>query len=149
MKINFTKKEYCLLLDMVYISDWVLNSYIPDAQVDGHLEHQALRKKLLSYHKDMGAEDVVSYDNKYDDYYESREYEKSLHEQFIDPYDEETFWDELADRLALQDFAKEVGDKKLQTMDHMERFTRLNELSEHYAHEFETNGLKHVQIQKI
>lgn len=27
MKINFTKKEYRLLLDTLYVSDWVMHSY--------------------------------------------------------------------------------------------------------------------------
>ena len=27
MKIHFTKKEYRLLLDMLYIADWVMNSH--------------------------------------------------------------------------------------------------------------------------
>ena len=27
MKINFTKKEYHLLIDMLYLSDWVMHSH--------------------------------------------------------------------------------------------------------------------------
>lgn len=27
MKINFTKKEYLLLLDVLYMADWVLNAH--------------------------------------------------------------------------------------------------------------------------
>ncbi|HLX52951.1 MAG TPA: hypothetical protein VKR58_03370 [Aquella sp.] len=149
MKINFTKKEYRLLVDMLYLSDWMLNSHIANIEEDGHPEYEALRKKLLSHYKEMSAVDIISYDHKHNDYFETQEYEDSLHKQFIDPYNDEIFWDELADRLALQNLAKEVGDEKFQTMDRMERLTRLNELSKHYTHEFETYGLEHVQIQKI
>ena len=148
MKINFTKKEYRLLVDLLYLSDWILNSHVVDIEKEGYPEHKALHKKILSNYKEMDAEDIITYDKELDDYFETGEYSESLHEQFLDPYEEKTFWDELIDRLAVRDLAKEVGEEKFRTMERMERFTRLEELSEHYANEFENHGLEHVQIQK-
>jgi hypothetical protein len=50
MKINFTKKEYRLLLDMVEIAEWVLNAHKSDPS-DEIKKYSDLYQKILSYAK--------------------------------------------------------------------------------------------------
>lgn len=143
MKINFTKKEYRALLDMLYLSDWVMHSHTTELKPN---DYQALRKKLLSFYKEMDAEDITEYCKETADYYESRDYEERIHQKFIEPYEEECFWDTLTDRLAERDVIRALGMAAFAALEGMERIKKLDEIAQHYANEFEQHGLEHVQV---
>lgn len=143
MKINITKKEYRLLVEMLYLADWMMHSHSIERP---YQEHEMLKNKLLSFYKEMDAEDIIEQSKQSDDYYEVNEFDEYIHEKFIDPYDTETFWDELIDRLAMRDLINEIGIEKYKSMEGMERITRSEEVRERYANEFEHNGLKNVKI---
>ena len=73
MKIDTTKEEYRLLLDMLSISDWVMNSY--KLEDDPETEpYAAFEQKLLSYAKDFGFDNLVQYDAE-EEYFPTAEYE--------------------------------------------------------------------------
>lgn len=112
MKLQLTKKEYKALLDMLHVADWVLHSRMIQPE-DGSAPHKAVMKKILSYSSEMDVSDLVSYDQADDAYYETRAYEEFLLEMFIEPYDQETFWKELADHLVQRDALREFGEEKL------------------------------------
>lgn len=143
MKIHFTKKEYRLLVDMLCIADWVLHSrdMVDKPQ---HIEHHDLYQKLLSLHKEMGAEDIVENDDS--TYYETGSYEEELMEKFIKPYNGETFWEELVDRLAMRELSKTVGFERFQEMDIEEQAKVMTDIVNRYEDEFEEHGLDRVKI---
>lgn len=146
MNISLTKKEYRALIDMLYLADWMMNSHASDPE-EYHREHQALRKKLLSYSKEMEADDIIEYVEDLNDYYETKDYDDQLHEMFIDTYDDETFWDELLSRLAERDLLKTIGIEKYKSMEGIDRVIQVEELREIYAIEFENHGLEHVKVE--
>ena len=123
MKIHFTKKEYRLLLDMLYIADWVMNSH-QLINERSHKEHEDLYKKIKSYYREM---------------------EKTL-EEFITPYDEDIFWEELVDRLAKRDVFRKIGIEKYNKMELIERIKTMSEATEQYENEFEEHGLDRVKV---
>ena len=145
MKINITKKEYRLLLDMIYLSDWVINSYITDPEDYNH-DHRALRKKFLSYYEEMGATDIIEYSKEMDEYFELRNYDEELHALFIEPFEDETFWEELIERLAKRDLVKAIGLIKYETMDGLDRISKLENQMEKYRREFSNKGVDRLQI---
>jgi hypothetical protein len=122
MKIPFTKKEYRLLVEILYLADWIMSSHKlePDSL---YPEHTKLRKKLLSYYKEMEAEGLIEHSLLGDVYYEKADYEDSLHQKFIRDYDNHTFWDELIDRLAVRDLIRKVGTDAYQAMEGIDRLT--------------------------
>lgn len=144
MKINITKKEYKLLLEMLYLSDWMMNAHNVD---DRNPEHETLRKKLLAHYKEMDAQDIIEYSETSDDFYETKEYEQLIHQKYITPYDDETFWDALIDRLAERDAVSEIGMEKYLSMEGIERIMKVEEYIERYTNEFEQHGLDHVKIE--
>lgn len=145
MKIYFTKKEYRLLLDMLYIADWVMHSHeLVDER--SHKEHEDLYDRIKTYYREMGAEDIVEYSKETDSYYETREYEEKTLEEFITPYDEAIFWEELVDRLAKRDVFRKIGVEKYNTMELIERIKTMSEAVEQYENEFEEHGLDRVKI---
>lgn len=145
MKINFSKKEYRLLLDMLYLSDWVMHSHTV-TESEQHSEHAALRKKLLSYYKEMGAEDLITYSKNSDDYVELDHYGEALHKEFIVFYDKENFWENLIDQLSQRDLINAMGEEKYYATPYLEKAEQLAPLEVFYAHEFETEGLKNLEI---
>lgn len=145
MKIYFTKKDYRLLVEMLYLADWMINSHTVSTD-SLYPEHDKLRKKLLSYYKDMEAQDIIECSPSDDDYYEMADYENDLHQKFIRPYNDNTFWDELIDRLAVRDLIKKLGIANYQAMEGIDRLTQLDEICEFYASEFENSGLEHVLV---
>ena len=54
MKINITKKEYRLLLEMLYLADWMMNSQSVERR---YKEHEELKKKIFPLYKEMGSEE--------------------------------------------------------------------------------------------
>lgn len=145
MKLHLTKKEYRALLDYIAIGDWVLHSHVVHEE-DCSVEHRAVMKKLFSFSKEMQCEDLIEYSQATDDYYETFAYEEALQEAFIQPYNNETFWEELADRLATRDAMREVGEDKLKTMEPLERVKILSDKTESYENEFEEHGLEYLTI---
>ncbi len=149
MKINFTKKEYLLLLDILYMADWVLNAHKEAEGKEDTREYEKLEQKILSYAKKMGMEKYVDFDPEYDMYCHSRFFEESRRAQeFIDEFENDCFWEELIDRLTRRDFLKSFSEQEIKEMDPYTRFERLLKLSEKYSDEFEKNGLKNLVVKK-
>lgn len=149
MKINITKKEYRTLLDVFEIADWVLHSYktADDPETE---RYRVLEQKFLSLAKDMGFKHLVEYDAKTGQYFPTKRYEEeSSVMKFIDEYDNETFWDELSERLAFRDLIMQEGEEKVRAMSLEERFQKVEALREKYLNEFQMNGLNRIKIESI
>tara|TARA_R110000868_G_scaffold77983_3_gene222951 strand:- start:1059 stop:1514 length:456 start_codon:yes stop_codon:yes gene_type:complete len=145
MKINFTKKEYPLLLEMITMANWMLHSRCIDED-SRQKEHDTLRNKILSHYKEFAAEDLVEAGEEPDEYYESNKLMDHVHRNFISSYDEETFWDELTDRLAMRDVVRTLGEDQYVALDGIDRITKVEDAKKPYSNEFERHGLENVII---
>jgi len=142
MKINFTKKEYRVLLDMITISDWVINAHDEGEHDDS--EHSKLREKLLSLYKEFDAEDLVEYAPELGLHFEQRKLEERMFANFIDPYESECFWNELITRLSERDAIESVGADKFRTLEPIERIELVSEYQSRYEKEFEKHGVDNL-----
>ncbi len=143
MKINFSKEEYRILLDMINLSDWMMHAH----EISGkNNKYKTLRKKLLSHFKEMDCDDLILYDENLKGYYELRSYDEELHKKFIDPYDDESFWNELIQRMAVRDVVKTHGEDALEKMEWIERATLIENARDVYENEFEQSGLTNVLL---
>jgi hypothetical protein len=146
MKIDFTKQEYRTLVEMLLIADWVLTGHEVEPR-DDTKPHDALRKKVLSHYKAMGMEDDIEYVEKHDDYFEPAAYEaRAPHMRFIDDYDEQVFWDQLANRLAERDLAAETAAVPSGSIDQEAWLKRLFELTERYETALAESGLDCIDL---
>lgn len=144
MKIFFSKKEYRSLIDMLFLSDWMLHSYsVGEAEENGYTQ---LRKKILSFAQDMDVGDIVEYSKEDDEYFEAGAYEDELYEKFVKPYEEAVFWDELAAKLSKRDLIKKMGEDAYRKMKRIDRAMERHKLEEKYAKEFRTKGLERIMI---
>jgi len=145
MKINFTKAEYRLLLDLVSIGTWVLTSH--DTEEDQKKKkHEEVEQKIFSHAKEFGCEKLIVYEQKFQRYFETREYDESEKEVFIEEYDEKTFWHELTNRLAERDFIKEYGLEQAKEMSPEERLREIYKHEDKWSDEFEAHGIDRLKI---
>lgn len=148
MKIHITKKEYRKILDILAISEWVMNAhkYNEDKRCSPYKE---IEQKLLSYAKQFGCDDIIQYDKSLKAYYPTRDFEENeTSKEFIDEFVEETFWDELSSRLAMRDFVRNNERQLIEEMDPMEQMIKIGEYEEKYTDEFHKNGLENISIKK-
>lgn len=145
MKINITKNEYRLMLDFFALADWVMHAHTVTND-ERHHEHEELRKKIYSFHKEMDSEDLIEFSVKYNDYHETQAYETQIRDKFLTPFEELSFWSELAGRLARRDVMNAMGkdfhDKSL----FFTSFKMINDTSERYLDEFKKNGLNYLKF---
>jgi hypothetical protein len=143
MKINFTKKEYQLLVTMIETADWVMNAHHAHGRKDAE-DYRVLRNKILSFADEMGMKGC--YEKEGDTYYETAEYqENSKQTEFIEEYDEDSFWEQLVTKLVDRDYAQQYGDKEV---NFETKALRLSEIEEKYADEINEFGLLNFVVKK-
>ncbi|KAA0548455.1 hypothetical protein FZW96_07730 [Bacillus sp. BGMRC 2118] len=139
MKINFTKKQFGLLVDLLYLGEWTANS--TKNHDERNAEYDALFQYVSTFAKDFGYDHAIEYDNKLEGYYPTQQFEESF-EPIIKHHDNEIFWSQLVGRLAKRDL-EETGETFATPEDYLRR---LFELEEKYEEEFEQNGIKNIRI---
>ncbi len=144
MKINFTNKEYELLVSMVSIADWILHSN----KVGGHdKDYTALQQKILSHAKDFGREDVVQFNKEHNEYFVTSDFEQSDRMLgAVDEFVEDIFWQELADRLTMRDLFMRFGEETVRNMTLEEKVHHHTERENQYLDEFDEHGLDRIAI---
>ena len=146
MKINFTKKEYKLLVDMLCIADWVMHS-----QIEGKRDENAYEKlkgNIFSHFKAFEAEDIIVDDKQLGNFYETDDYFNGIKEQYLDEYGNEFLFDELTERLSQRDAIEELGEKQFSALNFNEKINVLMKHASKYDKEFEANGIMNLYINK-
>ncbi|PIW47508.1 MAG: hypothetical protein COW18_08960 [Zetaproteobacteria bacterium CG12_big_fil_rev_8_21_14_0_65_54_13] len=147
MDISLTPQELSLLLQLACIGEWVKHGHLEgneraDAAV---VAHKHVLRKLQSIAHNAGMSALVEYDDKRDEYFETKEFEAD-YLQCIDAYVEESFWEELADRLAARDLVGEFGEEGFAALARFERIGKITELSEWYLNEWSTHGIRRLKV---
>ncbi|WP_303967780.1 hypothetical protein [Sporosarcina ureae] len=141
MKINFTKKQFKHLLDLVHLGEWTANS---SRESDTLIkEYEELYQYINSLAKDFGYEEIIEFDKKLNEYFPTQAYENEL-QPIIEVNDNEVFWNELSSRLATRDLANE----RVVPRDADEQFKRLLDIEQRYEEEFVVHGLSRLILKK-
>lgn len=148
MKINFTKSEYRILLDIIYMTDWILHSNDSEHRTDTK-EYSELFQKLLSYAKEIGCENLVDFDQHLNKYTESVTFEaESAALEYIEEFENESFWGELVSRLAHRDALTEHKPHNPDDIETEELFAAISEAEDKWSKEFEAFGLSRIRLNK-
>lgn len=133
MHIDLSERQFRLLLDMVYIGNWVLNSTRGD---DRFQEYDDLESKLFSLCRDSGMK-VLAQEWE-GTIVPSRAYaEGGIHEA-IAYYEDNVFYEILAEELSRRDMDyPEITD---------ENYPEILGRMEKYMAEFELSGLDHLVL---
>lgn len=148
MNINFTNDEYTTLLEVLYLADWVLNSYDIEKS-PSKISYFDLEQKILSLSDKFEQKELVEFDEKYNEYIPSKIIEDGPVLDFIESYNEESFWEELIDRLSKRDLLKNYTESEIQGMEESAVLSEIEKYASVYAKEFEANGLMNIEISNI
>jgi hypothetical protein len=148
MNITFTKKEYLALLDMFEIADWVLHSH--KVEETGETKpYRDLAQKIYALAKDFGCAHLIEYSTTDARHYPTRKLEEGAARDFVDAFEEDTFWSRLVEHLAERDLVRELGEEKFETLERAERWEKMEILEEKYWEEFQTNGVNRLEIAEL
>lgn len=148
MKINITKEEYRLLLDILYLGDWMLTAH-DEEKVAEKEKYQDVIQKFYSYAEEMGCGDLIEADKESNKYYETVVYEDTSEvDGVIDDYNSAAFWEELVSRLAMRDAEETEENDVINRMSPKERLQLLCSLEEKYHEEFMANDLTNLKIKE-
>ena len=132
MELNLTQKQFRRLLDLVYIGNWVLNSTRGDDRIR---EYDEVESRVFAHCLDQGMAKLVElYDG---ELIPSRAFaEGGIHEAIM-AYEDVTFFEILAEELALKDLGEPTR----------ENYNDILERMEEYMGEFEENGTDHITVE--
>ena len=135
MQIDLTAKEFRLLLDMVYIGNWVLNSTRGD---DRFKEYDDIESKLFDLCRSNGMKVLAEDWNGI--CVPSKAYtEGGIHEA-IAYYEDNVFYEILAEELSRRDMEYPVINEE----NYDEIITRMDR----YMSEFQASGLDHLVLEE-
>lgn len=146
MKINFTKKEYRTLLDIIHIADWVLHAHDTEGRTDTQ-EYEALFQKLFSLAEEMGYADLIQVSKEDGKFYPTFNFEsESVAEDLIQEFENNSFWEELTSRLARRDVLKEKNAESVAELSDEEWFSAMTVAEEKWVKEFDEFDLDRVVV---
>jgi hypothetical protein len=135
MQIELTKKEFRLLLDMVYIGNWVLNSTRGN---DRFRQYDDIESKLFALCKDNGM--PILAEPWEDTIVPSRAYADGGIHEAIAFYEDNVFYEILAEELSRRDmeYPEITDDNYDEVLRRMDR----------YMMEFQASGLDHLVLEE-
>lgn len=134
MNLELSQREFRLLLDMIYIGNWILNSTRYDDRIE---EYDDLQEKFFSMCRRTELDSLVTAYMGH--YFPSKAYEEGgIHEAIAD-YEDAVFFDILAEELARRDMLE----ANLNQDDVTELTNRMND----YMDEFEKNGFENIVVE--
>lgn len=147
MKINFTKEQFERLMKLVYLGNWMANAHRTDDIIK---KYEELEHYIFSFAKDFGLEKYVDDEEAKDGkFYPTRYFEEETDvNKLHDEYDNDTFWDEIVDRLARRDFIRKYGIKAIQKMSLEQRIEKEYEFEKEYEKEIDKHGIERLEIKK-
>ena len=134
MQIDLSKRQFRMLLDMVYIGNWVLNSTRGE---DRFREYDDLESKLFALCRGQGM-DVLAQDWEGTVVPSQAYAEGGIHEA-IAYYEDNIFYEILAEELSRRDMNyPEITD---------DNYAEILGRMDHYMTEFQHSGLDHLVLE--
>jgi hypothetical protein len=139
MKLELDATEYRKLIELAYLGEWMVNAqHDPDFHDE---EARSVLQKLLA----AQAQPDVDRDEETGDFFMSTDWIEELYDQYVVDYDDHVFWDELTERLAQRDLARERG-VPVEEVNRDDDLPELRPLEEKYHQELGDRGLERLEI---
>jgi hypothetical protein len=148
MHLELTREQYRTLLELVFLGNWIVTSLETEEDVETQ-RYDELERYIFYHAKSFGLPEYADGERP-DDCYPSRRFEdESPVFDFIDEYDDQTFWEELAYRLAERDLIRQYGEEALAKLTPDERFLKKEELVNQYTDIFSETGLDNIEVKDL
>lgn len=133
------------MLKVAYLGNWMANAWRIEDKVK---EYESIEHYLFSLAPTFGFEKFVEHEEiDGNAYYPSRSFEETTDvEELHEAYDEDTFWDELVNRLGDRDFFSRYSLEQIKSMTDEERYLKRSECAEWYIEEINEYGLERISV---
>lgn len=146
MKLDLTRAEYLTLLTAMQLADWVLHAHQTE-ESDETQPFRALEQKVFALAGDFDCKHLVEYVEEEGRFYASAEFDETGPAmEFIEEFENESFWNELLERLVERDLLRQLGEKTVEGLDPEEREIREEPYRRVYGDEFATHGVDRLEI---
>lgn len=147
MKLELSRNEMETLLELAYLGEYMTNADHPDDHDD---RFDAVLQKLYAIADEQGLGYLVANDEESGELGASDALLAKIDStDVIGHYDEHTFWDELAIRLAERDLQEEMGKDAWEALRPSEQIAKSEERAAAYDEEFEKNNLDRLRIEGL
>ena len=143
MKLSFTKDELQKFVLMTAIGHWVINGIKEKSVAD----FETVEQKVFQAAMQHGLDDLIG-KNDLDSKISPKNSLDTSMMQYIEEYDEFTFWEELECSLTDRDMIKKYGEDAFRKMTFEERMKREEEFRAKYNNEFVENGVENIIVAK-
>lgn len=145
MKINFTKKEYRALVDLLGMADWIVGAHATEKDT-GAEKYENLIQHVFSHAKEMDCEDLVEQNKDVNAYCFTQEAEESSESRkYIEKFEATNFWESLVSNLAERDAEKADS---FESLSQDEQYSMRYKLESEWAKEFEGHGLERIVVER-
>ena len=145
MQITLSQDQYEKLAHLVYLGNWLVNSYRSSERLE---EYDKLAEDVMSFAPAAGLKDRVEFDEFEGRYYPSRKLDEEMR-KFWEEYDEDVFWNMLIDGLAERDYGRKYSEVDLNTMEWEEYDKKLEPFLKKYEKEIEEHGLERLEVRLV
>jgi hypothetical protein len=144
--LDLTRRDYRALLTAMEIADWVLHAFrVEEPRETAPI--RAVHQKVYALAGDFGFGELVEHDPVEKRWFPTLELEESGEAMdFIEDFENESFWDTLLERLAERDLLREIGEDAFRALEPVEREERLDPYRRLYAEEFMSHGMERLEI---
>jgi hypothetical protein len=133
MNLELTDQQFRYLLDLTYIGNWVMNS---TRESDRIREYDEVESLLFSHCTAMGMKSLAETLN--GEIVPSRAFADGGIHEVIEDYEDVTFYEILAQELALRDMDGEPMTR--------ENYNQLLDRIDAYLEEFDAHGTDHISV---
>lgn len=145
MEIKLTEEQYKTLVEMLYLGEWMINACRSPKETIK--KYQDLEQHVYSFAKAGGLERYIEYDEESKKYFPTKELEmESEAEEYRLEFENETFWDELIERLSLRDLISQLGEETVEKLDGVKRYKRQSVFINKYNKEFAKHGIENLGL---
>lgn len=146
-KISISKSEYQVLLSILEIADWIIHAHYNESERPEMQQFRDFEQKIFSLAGNYGLTEFIVYDEHLEGYFPTQAYEEqSEARSYLDEFENDTFWDQLIERLTFRDFIGKYGEEAIRSMDLKERIQKEDEIREIYEQLFSEKGLDSLRI---
>ncbi|MFQ3543718.1 hypothetical protein Q7A53_06505 [Halobacillus rhizosphaerae] len=143
IKLTFTEEQYKKLVETIFLGSWMLNSTRLE---DLDEEAEEIRELVLSRYKEANLEDKVVYQEEMEIHDLTIDYESELLDQYIEEYDEFSFWDKLVEKLTEKEMVQTFGADVVSAPLTDEMLKTQLELEEKIGQELEEKGITNLHL---
>jgi hypothetical protein len=145
MQITLSKDQYEKLAHLVYLGNWMINSYRTDDRVEAY---DLVAEHILSFAPAAGLKDYVDFDEFEGKYFPSSKLDEEV-QGFLEEYDDDVFWNLLVDRLAERDLVRQYGEEFIENLEWDEYNQKADPFWRKYEDEVGEFGVERLEVVRV